>query len=231
MAYYFYIDKVLFPVTPAKFQIKVNNQNETVNLINEGEVNLIKSPGLMDVEIDELILPMRQNYPFAVYEGGQFRPAVWYLDLLSVWKLDKKPHTCILSRMSPDGTELLFDTNIRVTIEDYEIVEDADKQGMDVTVKLSMKQYKSWGAKKIKISKKKKASKRKTRKSTKKKKKTYVVKKGDTLRSIARKQLGSSQKWEKIYKLNKKKIDRIAKKAGRSPRTYLKAGTKLKLPK
>nr|DAK81192.1 MAG TPA: tail assembly protein [Caudoviricetes sp.] len=236
MAYYFYIDKVLFPVTPAKFQLRVNNKNETVTLINEGEVNLIKSPGLTDIDVDELILPLYQNYPFAVYEGGQFQSADYYLDKLEAWKTGKKPHTCILSRVSPNGAELLFDTNIRITIEDYEIVEDAEKQGMDITVKLSMKQYKDWGAKKLKITKnkktgKKKASKKKTRKNTKKKKKTYVVKKGDTLRSIAKKQLGSSSKANKIYSLNKKTIDRLAAKAHKSPRVYLKPGTKLKLPK
>lgn len=236
MAYYFYIDKVLFPVTPAKFQLRVNNKNKTVTLINEGEVNLIKSPGLTDVVVDELILPLYQNYPFAVYEGGQFQSADYYLDKLESWKKGKKPHTCILSRISPSGAELLFDTNISVTIEDYEILEDAEKQGMDISVKLSMKQYKDWGSKKFKITKnkkngKKKASKNKTRKNNKNVKKTYVVKNGDTLRSIAKKQLGSSSKSGSIYSLNKNEIDKIAAKEHKSPRTYLKPGTKLKLPK
>lgn len=36
-----------------------------------------------------------------------------------------------------------------VTIEDYEIMEDADKYGSDVCVKLNLKEYRHWGAKKL----------------------------------------------------------------------------------
>lgn len=239
MAYYFYINKVLFPVTPAKFQLKINNQNETVTLINEGEVNLIKSPGLTDIEVDELILPLYQKYPFAVYRSGKFQSADYYLGKLEAWKKSKKPVKCILSRVSPNGKKLLFDTNMSVTIEDYEVVEDAEDQGMDIAVKLSMKQYKTWGAKKFKISKKKKsgkskASTKKSRSSTKSTKKSYVVKKGDTLRKIARKQLGDVQKYTKIYQLNKQTIESVAKKRGRKSSSnghWIYPGTKLKLPK
>ena len=40
--YELYIDGVLFPVTPGSLNIKINNKNKTITLINEGEVNLIK---------------------------------------------------------------------------------------------------------------------------------------------------------------------------------------------
>ena len=67
MAYYMYINKVLFPITPGEIELKIKNQNKTINLINEGEVNLIKSPGLTEIKINELLLPMLQQYPFANY--------------------------------------------------------------------------------------------------------------------------------------------------------------------
>ena len=35
-----YFDKCLFPVTPEKISIKINGNNKTVNLINEGEINI-----------------------------------------------------------------------------------------------------------------------------------------------------------------------------------------------
>ena len=41
--YELYIDGVLFPVTPGSLNIKTNNKNKTITLINEGEVNYIKS--------------------------------------------------------------------------------------------------------------------------------------------------------------------------------------------
>lgn len=235
-----YYDEVLFPVTPASLKLKITNQNKTITLINEGEVNLIKSPGLTDIEIDELLLPMMQNYPFANYEGGEdgFKNPDYFLDKLESWKNGKKPHTFILSRVSPNGSTLLFDTNISATIEDYEIIEDVEKYGFDVVVKVSMKQYRNWGAKKLVIKKKKSstkksASKKKTRKKTKTSAKTYTVKSGDCLYAIARKQLGDGSKYTKIYNLNKKTIESAAKKHGRKSSSnghWIYPGTKLKLP-
>ena len=79
MAYRLYMDGILYPVTPSKITMKINGKNETVTLINEGEANILKSPGLTDVDF-ELLLPAVQ-YPFAVYPNG-FRPAKYYLDKL-----------------------------------------------------------------------------------------------------------------------------------------------------
>ena len=157
---------------------------------------------------------------------------------LEEWKKSGKAQTFILSRVSPGGGTLLFDTNMSVTIEDYEIREDAQKYGMDIAVKLTMRQYVAWGAKKLvlrtkKKSGKKSASKKKTRKNTKAKAKSYTVKKGDTLLKIARKQLDDGSKRKQIYKLNKAKIEKAAKNHGRKSSSngrYLYAGTKLKLP-
>lgn len=239
MAYYFYINKVLFPITPARFNIKIKNQNKTVTLINEGEVNQIKKPGLSDIEIPELILPLYQNYPFAVYKNG-FKSADYYLDKLEAWKTSRKPQTVILSRISPNGKILLFDTNIQATIEDYEILEDVEKYGFDIAVKLSMKQYVTWGAKKLVIksiknsSGRKRATKKKTRRTTRSLSKIYTVKSSDcNLYAIAKKQLGDGSKYKSIYTLNKKVIEAAAKKHGRKSSSnghWIYAGTKLKLP-
>lgn len=51
--------------------------------------------------------------------------------------------------------------------------------------------------------------------------KTYVVKKGDTLSSIARKYYGSDKRWKDIYNANKTRI---------SDPNKLKIGTKLIIP-
>lgn len=229
-------EPVLFPVTPPKFELKVNSQNETVSLINEGEVNLIKSPGLSDLTISSLTLPLIQQYPFAVYENG-FKPADYYLEWLKKWKASKQPQTFILSRVSPNGDKLLFDTNMKVTIEDYKLTEDAEA-GFDIKVDLQMKQYKEWGPKKLVIAKntkggKKKASKKKSRSKKKKKAGSYTVKSGDTLRKIARKQLNAESKWKNIYNLNKSVIEKAARSHGRTSSStghWIYPGTKLKLP-
>lgn len=236
--YEMYIEKVLFPVTPGKLSVKINNSNKTITLINEGEVNLIKTPGLTDITIDELILPAFQKYPFAMYEDNKFRKAKYYLDKLEAWKKKKRPVRFRLIRTSPDGKKLLWDTVFDVSIENYEIIEDAKTQGFDVKVKLSMKEYRYWGAKKLVIRSKKKSSrktaaKKKTRK-TKDKAKTYTVKNGDMLAGIARKQLNDASKAKSIYALNKKTIETAARQHGRKSSSngyYLYQGTVLKLPK
>ena len=44
--YDFYLKKCLLPVTPQKLEIKINNANDTVTLINEGEINILKTAAL-----------------------------------------------------------------------------------------------------------------------------------------------------------------------------------------
>lgn len=39
-----YLDKILLPVTPSNIDMKIKNANKTINLINDGEVNIIKTP-------------------------------------------------------------------------------------------------------------------------------------------------------------------------------------------
>lgn len=228
-----YIEKVCFPITPGKMTIKVANSNKTLTLINEGEVNLIKTPGLSDITIDELILPAMQKYPFANYPNNQFHSPKYYLDKMEAWKKKKKPVQFKLSRTAPDGRSLLWDTNFDVTIEDYEIIEDAKDQGLDVKIKLNMKEYRTWGAKKLK-KKGKKCLIQKIR-TVKQSARTYTIKKSDSsLMKIAKKQLNNSSKWKTIYSLNEKVIENAAKKHGRkssSKGRYIYPGTILKLPK
>lgn len=248
-----YIGGVLFPVTPGKISYKINGRNETTDLISGGEVNIIKTTGLTDISISEILLPNSWNYPFAVYKNG-FRNAWYYLDKLEAWKKRKKPVKFKITRSTPDGRVIFRPTNFDVTIENYEIIEDADKYGMDVCVKLDMKQYRQWGAKKLKPasadnlgsgkdtgkntgknstgSKKQAASIKKTR-NAKDPAGSYVVKKGDCLMYIARKELGDGARWKEIYSLNKKVIEAEAKKRGRKSSSnghWIYPGTVLKLP-
>ena len=49
MAYHFYLGNMLLPIAPEKFTLKINNANQTYTLINEGEINVLKTPGLTDI--------------------------------------------------------------------------------------------------------------------------------------------------------------------------------------
>lgn len=201
--YGFFINGVQFPIAPAKLDTRINNKNQTITLINEGEVNLLKKAGLTDFSF-EVLLP-NAKYPFAVYPK-RFKPATYYLEKLEKLKLKKKPFQFIITRSKPNG-DLLFDTNIKVSLEGYEIKEDAEN-GFDVNVSIELKQYRDYGTKKIKLKKPKKKGKKKIavaskkRPSTKTAPKTHTVVKGDTLWAICKKYLGDPLKYPEIAKKN-----------------------------
>jgi LysM repeat protein len=209
MAYSVYLDGVLLPVTPSKIQTKIKNQNKTVNLINEGEVNILKSAGLTEVAFEVLIPQVK--YPFAVYPNG-FKKAEYYLNKFEQLKTSKQPFQFICSRVSPSGA-LLFETNLKVSLEEYEIEESADN-GTDITVTIRLKQYKPYGTKEIKIvtiptatAVKSTATITQSRPTeSAPKAKTYTVVKGDCLWNIAKKYLGDGARYTEIYNLNKDKI-------------------------
>ncbi len=141
-----YLGKTLCPIAPEKLKIKIGNKNKTMTLINEGEINLLKTAGLSEITF-ELLLP-NVKYPFAVYKTG-FKTADYYLDALEKLKAGKKPFKFKVVRRFPDGGAL-FGTNMTVALEDYEINENK-KEGFDVVVSVKLKQYNAYGTKLCKV--------------------------------------------------------------------------------
>ena len=144
--YKFYMDKMLLPITPSKVQMSIKNKNKTLVLINEGEINVLKNAGLTEVTFDAM-LPCVNNYPFALYQSG-WQPAEYYLNKLEKLKISKQPFQFIISRVY--GKKLLFDTNLKVSLEDYKIIEDA-KEGDCIKVTVNLKQYRDYSTKTVNI--------------------------------------------------------------------------------
>ncbi len=205
--YEVYFDKLLFPIAPAKIEIKVKNQNKTLKLINGEEINFLKSPGLTEVKMD-LLLP-NKNYPFSKYKSG-FQKAEYYLEKLDEFKTSEEPFQLIIIRRFGFDNDL-FNTNMTVSLEDLSIKEDT-KNGCDVIAKVKLKKYVDFGTKTIKIIKKNKIPKAKPKRETKnspapkKKAQTYTVKKGDCLWVIAKKYYGDGKLYPKIFNANRNKI-------------------------
>lgn len=194
------------PQTPAKLSVKISGKNTTVTLLNEGEINFLKYPGLTEITLP-LVFPMLT---------ASKRPD-YYLTLLERAKTQRTTTQFIMTRTTPVG-QLLFDTNIKVSVEDYTIEESATN-GFDVSVEVKLKQYRDYSTKTVAIKTtvkhndskdttvKKTATVQTTRPATNAPQtKTYTVKKGDTLWGIAKKYYGNGAKYPTIYNANKGKI-------------------------
>lgn len=202
MAYVFYLGSVMLPVTPGALQVKINGNNETMTLINEGKINLLKQPGLTEVAFDALLPNV--SYPFS---NGGAQTAGYYLSVLEQLKASQKGIQFIVSRSLPSGKGL-FSSNLKVSLEDYTIKEDAAKEGPDVKVSIKLKQYKDYGTKTCTIAKDGTAVLSESRETDNAPQagSTYTVKKGDCLWKIAKQFYDNGSDYSKIYELNKDKI-------------------------
>lgn len=199
MAYYVYLGEMPCPVTPSKIDTKIKGQNKTLTLINDTEINMLKSPGLTEFSFD-LLLPNVNNYPFRNKELGFERAnAKFYLDELERMKLEKKPFYFKIVRTFPDG-KALYDNNIKVSLEDYTIKEDA-KQGFDVIVSVKLKQYNDYGTKIINVNTGSATTQRSIENAMNVKE--HIVEEGDTLWNIAKRYYGDGSKYPVIQEANK----------------------------
>jgi len=231
--YALYLDGVQFPVVPSDVKLKIKNQNKTITLINDGEVSQLKTPGLTDISF-KLLLPQLQRYPFAAYPNG-FRRAEYYLGVLERLKTGKEPFQFILSRTY--GRTSLYDTNMTVSLEDYEIQESAS-YGSDVMVEVKLKQAKIPTTKTLDIKVEPEGTKTATVEEVrptvgKKAAESHTIKSGETLIYIAKAELQDSGRWKELYQLNKEVIESAAKAHGESGSrngSLIYPGTVLQLP-
>jgi len=207
VAYEVYINDMLLPLPPEKIPVKYSGKNKTATLINGEEINMVRPPGLAEIDLDVVIPQM--NYPSAVWDGS-IDSAEDFLERLKELKESGSSFEFIVIRDGP-GRNNFYDTNMDVTLEDYKVSDDV-KEGLDLVVSLSMKEYKSYGTKIMNfVTVEKQAVQTMSesepeRQGTPPAAKAYTVVKGDSLWAIAKKLLGNGSRWQEIYSLNKDKI-------------------------
>ena len=217
-----YLGEMLLPVTPSKITLTISNRNETITLMNEGEVNLLKSAGLTSVSFSCLI--PSADYAFSKETG---KSPEYYLNNLEKIKQGKKPIQFIVVRMRPDFSKI-FTTNLTVSLEDYEVSESAE-QGFDFVLTVKLKQFKPYGTKTVKLKKQVpsgsnsnsmaegsrwvnrtgRVNKSRDQSSSPRPQGTasYKTGPGDSLWSISKKMYGGGDLYPRIAKANPDKID------------------------
>ena len=134
-----YIDGLILPITPGEITSKFGSTNEVVTLINEGEINILKSPSLTEISFDARF-PMRK-FPYS-REPLDFKA---YYKHFNELKVNKKPFRFIVARRTLRGIPT-WDTNLEMALEEFEVKESAD-EGDDVIISFQLKQYKNYGVK------------------------------------------------------------------------------------
>ena len=193
-------EEIQLPVPPSNLSLKINNKNKTVDLLNLGEVNILKDAGLSEWSFT-ILLPGKV-YPFAVYKYDYQEPE-FFLGKFEEYKTSKKPVRFIISRLAPWGGTL-FGNNMLVSFESYTVEENAGEEG-DLYVSLELKQYKEYLTQKVEltpIDENVVTAIIEPERPAKDPPKTYIVQEGDSLWLIAKKQLNDGSKFTEIAKLN-----------------------------
>lgn len=133
--YKIFIDGWQVPVAPEKLNLRLPNKNKQLSLINEGEINLLKTPGLKTVSF-ELLLPSRP-YHFAT---GHKAPEE-ILSMLEALKVKKRVFRLIISRIK-EG-KVRWDTSLSVSLEELEQVE-AWEENQDLLISLAFREYRTY---------------------------------------------------------------------------------------
>lgn len=169
--------------------------------IGFGEVSNLKKPNLRNIKM-EFFLPNDINLPFL---QKKYTPnciidkPLKYLNMLRMFKENAKPFRLLIARILPNGEEI-FKTNIKVSLEDYTVFEMAGEEG-DFTVELNLKEFKDINNKIIVPNSNGEYTIQKNR-SSKDVPKTYIVKKGDTLWNIAKREFNDEKLYKKLMQIN-----------------------------
>lgn len=195
--------EIEIPVLPEKLTVSSPGQNETVNVLGIGEVNILKRKGLREITF-ESFFPIHAD----PYVTGELTTPIEIIKTLQSHRDERTPIRFLLH-----GSDL--DININMGIEDLNYDERAGEIG-DIYYSITLKEWKPYSALKITLPKKDgkvaiSSAKRAGKPPTTKK---HTVVKGESMWSICKKRYGDGSKYPQLYTKNKAMIDKRNKGTG-----------------
>ena len=131
---------VQFPINPEKVTISSPGNNKTEEVINLGQINIIKTKQLRSIKWESW-LPYEDWFP-AIRTKGEFQSAQFYIDLIERIRNDLKPCRLIITGV---GISTL------ATIEDFEITrQNGDYE--DTYYSIEFLEYREYFVNKISLS-------------------------------------------------------------------------------
>ncbi len=175
------------PIPPKEFDVKQGNMNQTVNVENIGEVNIIGKGKLAAITVSSFF--PAQMYPFCAYKD--FPSPYKCVEMIEKWRKDTNPVRLIITKT---------DINLKCCIESFTYGEN-DGSG-DVYYTIELKEYRDLNTPTESDSSQSSPDTSRKREQTKETPKYYVVKPGDTLWTISQRTYGDGSKWKSIADKN-----------------------------
>lgn len=185
------------PVNPESFEVEEKGDTKTYDVQGLGEINILKGFKLPEITIAS-IFP-GQYYPFCKVEP---RTPSYYITSLKKWIETKRP-----IRLTIEG--IAFPLSWAVSVESFSYKEAAGAPG-DVEYKLTLKQYKFYGPRKVIIDPVNGTTITNGRPADRSIPAEYTVKRGeDTFWYLCKKILGNGDRDQEIAAFNGMRPDRV----------------------
>ena len=180
----------VFPVNPEEITIRRDKQFETVNLLSMGEVDVPQQEKVREIAFSSFFPKIHDDRYCQCGGEGRHPDPQTAMNRLTALMNSKTPVQIIIS-----------DTvvNVLVTLSAHSSIFKGGEPG-DVYFDVTFRTYREM---KVKPAAQVSQSATAARPDSKPLPKVYVVKSGDTLWAIAKRELGDSGKWKSLYETNK----------------------------
>lgn len=207
------------PINPEAIEVRQSGNGKTYDIVGKGnnaipgendavgEINVIKSPGLMEISFKSYF---PANDSPLVPKGVELEEPMVYTNMIRSWMHAKHPIRFIyvgrydMVTRDADG-KAVQDINIPASIERFEWKEVGGAPG-DIEYSITLKEYRFYAAKKYDVVKENGKTilyqRMRDRLDERVRPETYILQEGDTLGIVARKILGDDSRRKEIQKLN-----------------------------